>query len=252
MEASSSFGPGSRAASRTSLQSIELSPLLVGVGADSQYAGAAERPRVAIELDRPRHYLRSRSKRCFDLVSACLILAALAPLMLLVAALIRLTSKGPALFKQTRRGMGGQPFSIYKFRSMYVAEDGPVIVQATRGDPRITPVGRFIRRSSIDELPQLINVLQGHMSLIGPRPHAIAHDVYYGEIIPRYDERFATRPGLSGLAQVEGARGETAQHSDMQRRVDLDIKYIRTASLSMDVAIVARTAKEMMFSSTAY
>ena len=136
---------------------------------------------------------------------------------------------------------------------MYELGDCPeVVLQASRGDARITPIGRFIRRTSIDELPQLVNVLQGHMSLIGPRPHATSHDAYYGERILRYHERFTARPGLSGLAQVSGARGETPLLSDMERRIELDIAYIHSASLKTDLRLLAATARETVFSSTAY
>ena len=125
-------------------------------------------------------------------------------------------------------------------------------MQATRGDPRITPVGQFIRRTSIDELPQLLNVIKGEMSLVGPRPHAVAHDRFFGERIPGYHHRFVARPGVSGLAQVRGARGETPRIEDMQRRVELDLEYIRNASLGMDVKILIATGREIFFSSSAY
>ena len=177
----------------------------------------------------------------------------LLPLLLLVALLIRLTSPGPVLFRQTRTGAGGRPFTILKFRSMYVVgESDGFVQQARRGDARVTPIGRFIRRTSIDELPQLINVLQGDMSLIGPRPHAQSHDAFYGAQIARYDERFAAKPGLSGLAQISGARGETRELRDMERRIELDLAYIRSATLATDLRIVALTAREMLFSSSAY
>lgn len=198
-----------------------------------------------------RNYLESRQKRALDVTAALSAIIMLLPLLIVVAVLVRATSKGPVLFRQKRCGLNGQPFEIYKFRSMHVVPDEGV-VQATRADPRVTPVGRFIRRSSIDELPQLFNVLQGHMSLIGPRPHAMEHDAYYSERIPRYADRFVARPGLSGLAQVRGARGGTPQLSDMERRIDLDLDYIRNASLAADLRIIAETVREMMFSSTAY
>lgn len=197
------------------------------------------------------HYLESHQKRALDITAALSLILMLLPLLLLVALLVRATSPGPVLFRQKRCGKGGKPFEIYKFRSMYVVPDKQV-AQATRADPRVTSVGRFIRRSSIDELPQLFNVLQGHMSLIGPRPHAMAHDTFYGERIPHYSARFVARPGLSGLAQVSGARGGTPQLTDMERRIDLDLDYIRSASLALDLRILAATVREMMFSSTAY
>ena len=197
-------------------------------------------------------YLISRRKRALDLTGAITLLVLLIPILLLVAILVRATSRGPVIFKQKRCGINGKSFEIWKFRSMYTAGQVENVVQATRGDPRITPVGRFIRRTSIDELPQLLNVLQGHMSLIGPRPHAMSHDTYFVERIPTYSDRFVARPGLSGLAQVRGARGETPELSDMERRIALDLMYIRNASLGMDVRILAATVKETIFSSTAY
>lgn len=197
-------------------------------------------------------YLNSHRKRALDATGAITVLFLLAPLLLLVALLIKSTSQGPVIFRQKRCGVGGKPFEIWKFRSMYTAADAEQIVQATRGDPRVTPLGRFLRRTSIDELPQLFNVLQGHMSLIGPRPHALSHDAYFGGQITRYSDRFAARPGLSGLAQVRGARGETPQVADMERRIALDLMYIHNASFGMDVRIILATVQEMMLSKTAY
>jgi putative colanic acid biosynthesis UDP-glucose lipid carrier transferase len=198
-------------------------------------------------------YLTSRQKRALDLGAALTLIFLLLPMLVIVALLIRATSKGPVLFRQTRCGARGRPFTIYKFRSMHHAPDqGSHIVQATRTDPRVTPIGAFIRRSSIDELPQLLNVVQGHMSLIGPRPHAVSHDTYYAQHIPRYGERFSARPGLSGLAQISGARGETPLLSDMERRIELDLAYIRDASLWGDCKLIIGTVREMIFSKTAY
>ena len=204
-------------------------------------------------IESAAQYLRSPQKRMLDLSGALALLTLLLPLLTLVALSIRVTSKGPILFRQTRCGALGRPFTIYKFRSMYHALDqaGPV-VQAKRADPRVTPVGAFIRRTSIDELPQLLNVVQGHMSLVGPRPHAVSHDTYYGERIPLYGERFNARPGLSGLAQVSGARGETPLLSDMERRIELDLTYIRRASLVTDIRLIGGTVREMLFSTAAY
>ncbi|WP_406857042.1 sugar transferase [Alsobacter sp. KACC 23698] len=198
-------------------------------------------------------YLYSRRKRVFDIVVASLALMALAPILVMVASLVRATSRGPVLFRQPRGGQGGAPFRVCKFRSMSIdASAQGDVVQATRGDPRITPVGQFIRRTSIDELPQLLNVIKGEMSLVGPRPHAVAHDRFFGERVPGYHRRFVARPGVSGLAQVRGARGETPRIEDMQRRVELDLEYIRHASLSMDVKILIATGREIFFSSSAY
>jgi exopolysaccharide biosynthesis polyprenyl glycosylphosphotransferase len=184
---------------------------------------------------------RGDSKRALDLLFSGFGLVVLAPLLLVIALLIRFDSAGPALFRQTRKGLNGKPFRIYKFRTMRVQEDGPVVRQATRNDTRVTRLGRWLRRTSIDELPQLINVLRGEMSLVGPRPHALAHDDYYAQEIPTYTARFAVRPGITGLAQVNGARGETPRIPDMEHRVALDLVYIQNASVWLDLKILVRT-----------
>jgi putative colanic acid biosynthesis UDP-glucose lipid carrier transferase len=172
--------------------------------------------------------------------SLALLLACL-PLLALVALLIRLDSRGPILFRQQRIGLAGQPFHIVKFRTMHVLEDGADVVQAIEGDPRVTRVGGSLRVTSLDELPQLLNVLSGEMSLVGPRPHAAAHDDYYRARIPNYLYRQNVRPGITGWAQVNGARGATPQVADMQARVDLDAWYVDNASLALDLKILART-----------
>jgi len=198
-------------------------------------------------------YLNSYVKRVFDIVAAGGLLVMLAPVMCLIALGIRLTSSGPILFRQKRNGRHMRPFELLKFRSMYWAgvEKGTV-QQATRSDPRVTPLGRILRQTSLDELPQLINVLRGEMSLIGPRPHAVEHDVYYGELIPNYHERFRVRPGLTGLAQVSGARGGTPKLEDMQKRIDFDTEYVDTATLGLDCLIFLRTFREVFGSPSAY
>jgi lipopolysaccharide/colanic/teichoic acid biosynthesis glycosyltransferase len=190
-------------------------------------------------------YLLSRRKRALDIAGSLAILTILSPLLAIIAMIIRLTSPGPALFRQIRTGVGGQPFEVYKFRSMYVDDvSSDDVVQASRADARITPFGRFIRRTSLDELPQIINVLQGSMSLVGPRPHAVQHDEYY--------YRFAAMPGVSGLAQVSGARGGTPRLRDMERRIAYDLAYVRSASLIGDLRILGATLREMLFSASAY
>jgi putative colanic acid biosynthesis UDP-glucose lipid carrier transferase len=180
-------------------------------------------------------------KRFFDILISGLGLFMLAPLLILLAFLIRMDSPGPALFRQTRTGLNGAPFRIYKFRTMTVQQDGAVVRQAMRYDARVTKIGRLFRRFSLDELPQLLNVLRGEMSLVGPRPHALAHDEYYGREIPPYDKRFAVRPGITGWAQVNGARGETPRLGDMERRVELDLWYIQNANVLLDAKILVRT-----------
>jgi len=188
-------------------------------------------------------YLASATKRSFDIAVALVLLMILSPLMLLVAGCIKWTSSGCVVFRQKRHGRQQVPFEIFKFRSMY-AECGadPSVPQATSQDPRVTPLGRVLRKSSIDELPQLFNVLRGEMSLIGPRPHALVHDEKYLAELPAYGMRFAALPGLTGLAQVNGARGETPTLAHMQRRLQFDLEYIRTASLLLDLKILIWTA----------
>ena len=183
----------------------------------------------------------SRAKRALDIVFSIGILTFLLPLMVLVMLAIRLDSPGPIFFRQRRTGLNGREFRIYKFRSMNVLEDGEQIKQAMQKDDRVTRVGAFLRRSSIDELPQLINVLKGDMSLVGPRPHALAHDAHFSGVVPEYYERFRARPGITGLAQVNGLRGEIRSIDEMIRRVELDNAYIERWSLWQDMAILLKT-----------
>lgn len=195
---------------------------------------------------------RALFKRCLDIIGAFFGLVILAPFLVLVALIIRLESPGQPLFRQRRSGFGGAPFLIYKFRTMRVAEDGPTIIQAQRDDQRITKFGRLLRRTSVDELPQLINVLKGEMSLIGPRPHALAHDEFYGACIAGYGARFMTRPGITGLAQVSGLRGQTAVVADMAARIEKDLEYIREWSFGFDIQILMRTIRIFAFHPTAF
>jgi Undecaprenyl-phosphate glucose phosphotransferase len=180
-------------------------------------------------------------KRAIDLVIAFAALIMLTPMMILVAILIKIESAGPVLFMQTRNGFNGRPFKIFKFRTMSVLEDGPVIRQATKRDPRATRVGRLLRRSNIDELPQLFNVIAGDMSLVGPRPHAAAHNSTYEKVIAKYAYRHHVKPGLTGWAQVSGFRGETKTVDLMARRVECDLWYIKNWSIWLDFRILLRT-----------
>ena len=178
----------------------------------------------SVELQRaPLTRPERLAKRVCDVAIATIALVVLAPLMLLTVLAVKLDSAGPIIFRQRRAGFDGQAFFIYKFRTMSVMEDGPRIAQARRHDPRITKVGHILRQSSIDELPQLFNVLKGDMSLVGPRPHAIAHDDQYGAAISSYAYRHHVKPGITGWAQVNGQRGETRQIADMEKRVELDL-----------------------------
>jgi Undecaprenyl-phosphate glucose phosphotransferase len=189
----------------------------------------------------PLTVIEQAAKRCFDLALASAALLALLPLMWVTALLIKLDSRGPIFFRQTRNGFNGLTFRIFKFRTMHVLEDGPTIIQATRRDPRVTRVGRWLRRSSIDELPQLFNVLRGDMSLVGPRPHATSHNSEYENLIANYAFRHHVKPGLTGWAQVNGHRGETRRVEQMERRVEHDLWYINNWSPWLDLRIVLKT-----------
>lgn len=191
-------------------------------------------------------------KRVLDVTLAMSGLLLLSPLFIIIAVMIRLDSPGPVLFRQFRRGFGGTPFTILKFRSMTVADNGSVVVQAQRNDLRVTRMGRLIRRTSIDELPQLFNVLRGEMSIVGPRPHALAHDDYYARLIEEYAFRHHAKPGLTGWAQVQGLRGETPEIENMKARVEKDIWYVENWSLWLDIAIIARTMLVVLKQKSAY
>ena len=180
-------------------------------------------------------------KRCFDAVGAGAVLLLLSPLMLMTALLIKFDLPGPVLFLQTRNGFNGRAFRIVKFRTMYVLEDGHQIRQATRADPRITRIGWWLRRANIDELPQLFNVLRGDMSLVGPRPHAVAHNSEFEKVVANYAFRHHVKPGITGWAQVNGFRGETPTPEVMAKRVEFDIWYINNWSMWTDIRILFRT-----------
>ncbi|OAF02709.1 hypothetical protein AYJ54_25890 [Bradyrhizobium centrolobii] len=200
----------------------------------------------------PLSTLDRLAKRLLDMIVAATSLALLSPGLVIVAIAIKLESKGPVIFRQRRHGFNGKPFVIYKLRSMSVQEDGGTVVQATRQDPRVTRIGRLLRQTSIDELPQLLNVLQGDMSIVGPRPHALVHDYEYGSMIANYAFRHHVKPGITGWAQVHGYRGGTPQLELMKRRIALDLWYIDNWSLMLDLYIMFRTAFELIRSRNAY
>ncbi|QID16757.1 undecaprenyl-phosphate glucose phosphotransferase [Nitrogeniibacter mangrovi] len=191
-------------------------------------------------------------KRLSDIILSILILILISPLMLITAIGVKLSSRGPVIFKQRRYGLDGKEIVVYKFRSMTTCDDGQVVKQATRGDSRITPFGAFIRKTSIDELPQFVNVLQGRMSIVGPRPHAVAHNETYRKIIKGYMVRHKVKPGITGWAQVNGYRGETETVDKMEKRIEYDLEYLRNWSLGMDLWIVIKTALLMVKDSRAY
>jgi Undecaprenyl-phosphate glucose phosphotransferase len=206
-----------------------------------------------IDLQRgPLTLAQRAAKRMLDLVVASAALLLLSPLLAAVAVAIKLDSRGPVFFRQRRRGFNGRTFAITKFRTMSVLEDGPTIVQARRGDRRVTRVGRWLRRASIDELPQLLNVLNGEMSLIGPRPHALAHDEMFDKNVRNYAFRRRVKPGLSGWAQIHGRRGEILSTDAIEQRVEYDLWYIDNWSLQLDFSILLLTPIEILRARNAF
>lgn len=192
------------------------------------------------------------AKRAFDLVAALLLAVFFLPLFLVVSVAIKLDSRGPILFRQARLGYRGRAFAILKFRTMRVLEDGDTIPQARKNDGRVTRVGKFLRKSSLDELPQLFNVIAGSMSLVGPRPHAVAHDRHFTGLMPNYELRQHVKPGITGWAQVHGLRGETASTDLMWRRIEFDIWYAKNASFGLDTEILLRTIGAVLGQENAY
>ena len=191
-------------------------------------------------------------KRISDIILSILIMILISPIMLFAAIGVKLSSPGPVIFKQRRYGLDGKEIVVYKFRSMTTCDDGKDVKQATRGDSRITRFGAFIRKTSIDELPQFINVLQGRMSIVGPRPHAVAHNETYRKLIKGYMVRHKVKPGITGWAQVNGYRGETETVEKMEKRIEYDLEYLRNWSLSMDLWIIIKTAATTLKDSSAY
>ena len=191
-------------------------------------------------------------KRISDVVLASLILLLISPALLGIALAVRLSSPGPIIFRQRRYGLDGEEILVYKFRSMTVTEDGDNVVQATRNDQRVTRLGAFLRKTSLDELPQFVNVLEGKMSIVGPRPHAVAHNELYRRLIKGYMVRHKVKPGITGWAQVNGYRGETDTVEKMQKRIDYDLEYLRSWSLAMDLRIIASTIAVVVKDQSAY
>jgi putative colanic acid biosynthesis UDP-glucose lipid carrier transferase len=191
-------------------------------------------------------------KRTEDVLLSSLILCGIAIPMLIISLAVKLSSPGPVIFKQRRYGINGEEIEVWKFRSMTCCDDGDIVVQATKGDVRVTKVGAFLRKTSLDELPQFINVLQGRMSIVGPRPHAVAHNESYRDIISGYMQRHLVKPGITGWAQVNGWRGETDTLEKMEKRVEFDLFYIRNWSVFLDLKIVFLTAFKGFVNSSAY
>jgi Undecaprenyl-phosphate glucose phosphotransferase len=241
------------------LKMLRLLPISVRLLPDDAVAKLMRQPIAdiglarAVELQRePLKWWEQILKRKFDIVVASGALLLLLPLIVTVAVLIKLDSAGPVFFRQTRVGFNGRQFRIWKFRTMTTMEDGELVRQATKNDTRVTQVGRWLRATSVDEIPQLINVVTGDMSLVGPRPHAVAHDNQYDAAIANYAQRRHVKPGITGWAQVCGFRGETPTVDLMLRRVEHDLWYINNWSFWLDSMIVVRTAMVLMRRQNAY
>ncbi|KHD25918.1 capsular biosynthesis protein [Vibrio caribbeanicus] len=202
--------------------------------------------------DTPFRGFSSVIKRIEDVVLSILIILAIAPILLFVAIGVKLSSPGPIIFKQDRYGLDGRPIKVWKFRSMRSTDNGAVVKQATKGDPRVTKFGAFIRRTSLDELPQFFNVLTGQMSIVGPRPHAVAHNEEYRGLIDKYMLRHHVKPGITGWAQINGYRGETDTLDKMEKRVEYDLTYIQNWTLWLDIKIVYLTIFKGFTGKTAY
>jgi putative colanic acid biosynthesis UDP-glucose lipid carrier transferase len=207
---------------------------------------------VVAMCETPFYGYRGVTKRLTDICLSIVVLLLLLPLLLVVAVAVKFSSPGPIIFKQRRYGLDGREIAVYKFRTMRVTEDGPEIRQASKSDSRITRVGAVLRRTSLDELPQLINVLQGRMSLVGPRPHAVAHNEEYRKLIKGYMVRHKVLPGITGLAQVNGCRGETARLEDMEARVNFDLNYLRHWTPMLDIKIILLTVVKVFRDDKAY
>jgi undecaprenyl-phosphate galactose phosphotransferase/putative colanic acid biosynthesis UDP-glucose lipid carrier transferase len=219
----------------------------------TNYTSSARQRVLAIEIQRapfsgPERFV----KRVMDILVAALALIFFVPVMALTAIAIKLDGPGPVIFRQHRKGFNGRQFIMFKFRTMKVQENGPMVAQATRDDPRVTAIGRLLRAASIDELPQLLNVLKGDMSLIGPRPHALAHDNYFENILSDYAFRHHVKPGITGWAQCNGARGATPSIEHISERVKLDLWYIDNWSLWLDIQILIKTFFEVLRKRNAY
>ena len=214
--------------------------------------GAVEDIPVVAVCESPFVGLGGMAKRASDIVMASLILLLLSPLLLAIAIGVKLSSPGPVIFRQRRYGLDGQEIMVYKFRSMTVCEDSGEIVQAQKNDQRVTKLGAFLRKTSLDELPQFVNVLQGRMSIVGPRPHAVAHNEMYRKMIKGYMLRHKVRPGITGWAQVNGLRGETKTVDKMEARIEHDLEYLRNWSLRLDLYIIFKTGFVVLRDQHAY
>jgi putative colanic acid biosynthesis UDP-glucose lipid carrier transferase len=232
---------------------IRVLPALPGPVSAQPIVGEYRGVKVLNLVAAPDRGLHVLPKEIFDRLFALCTVIALSPLFIAIALAVKCSSPGPVLFRQYRKGMNGDVFAIYKFRTMYQGADQPgTVTQARKGDARVTPVGALLRRTSLDELPQFLNVLKGEMSVVGPRPHAVEHDDYYKDLVENYMYRYRIKPGITGWAQINGYRGETAQIEKMEGRVLLDIHYIQHWTLWMDMKIIALTLVKGFLSNAAY
>jgi undecaprenyl-phosphate galactose phosphotransferase/putative colanic acid biosynthesis UDP-glucose lipid carrier transferase len=240
-------------------EQIKLLPVSAKLLPDAQvrtltnYASSAGQRVLSIEIQRAPFSITERIvKRTMDAAFALLAIVVFLPVMILSAAAIKFEGPGPVIFRQSRKGFNGQKFVMLKFRTMTVQENGEVVTQAARHDPRVTRIGKLLRSTSIDELPQLVNVLRGEMSLIGPRPHALAHDNYFEKVLEDYAFRHHVKPGMTGWAQANGLRGATPTVDQISRRVKMDLWYINNWSLWLDIQILIKTAFEVLRKRNAY
>jgi Undecaprenyl-phosphate glucose phosphotransferase len=240
-------------------QQFKLLPVSVKLLPDSRiraltnYASSGRQRVLSIEIQRAPLSITERFvKRLVDIILASFALILFAPMMALTALAIKLDGPGPVIFRQNRKGFNGQQFVMFKFRTMTVQENGDTIKQATRDDTRVTSIGKLLRAASIDELPQLVNVLRGDMSLIGPRPHALAHDNYFEKVLQDYAFRHHVKPGMTGWAQVHGLRGATPTVDVISSRVKMDLWYINNWTLWLDIQILVKTVFEVMRKRNAY
>jgi putative colanic acid biosynthesis UDP-glucose lipid carrier transferase len=218
---------------------------------DAGWVTLGNTPMITVN-DHPFYGSHWLLKKLEDIILGSIIFLLTLPLMLLIAIAIKLDSKGPILFKQRRYGLNGEVIQVLKFRTMKTLDDGAIVVQASKDDPRITTLGRFLRRTSLDELPQFWNVLQGTMSIVGPRPHAVAHNEEYRQLIEGYMLRHKVKPGITGWAQVNGFRGETETLDKMQSRVEYDLFYINHWTLTLDLKIIGLTMIKGFINKSAY
>jgi len=240
-------------------EQIKLLPVSVKLLPDAQvrtltnYASSAGQRVLSIEIQRAPFSTTERMvKRAVDILLVISAMVAFLPVMVVTAIAIKLDGPGPVIFRQSRKGFNRKEFVMFKFRTMTVQEDGDVVTQAAQRDPRVTKIGRLLRSSSIDELPQLLNVLRGEMSLIGPRPHAVAHDNYFEKVLEDYAFRHHVKPGMTGWAQVNGLRGATPSVDQISRRVEMDLWYINNWSLWLDIQILIKTVFEVLRKRNAY